>query len=498
MITGAVIFFQIGRKNASLFPVQAFKHPYDSFKQSMMPHLRHTQLNPARLFIFSFLGLVFIGTLMLKLPHSTRDGISFIDALFTSTSAVCITGLTVMNTSSDFTIFGQTVIMLLIQSGALGILTFASYFSYFFKGGSSYETQIVMSSISNTEKIGDVFKTLKRILIITISIELIGAAFIYGSLNPALIPSIPDRIFFSAFHAVSAFCNAGFSTLQNGIMETGYVTNYPFQLSLIFLFFLGGLGFPIVINIIKYLKHRLKTIFLRFTYGRKDGHKPWIMTLGSRINLMTTFSLIIIGFTLIFLGEYDNVLTPHQGIGKFVTALFTSTVSRTAGFNTIDYNQLHIHSIMLIMFLMWIGGSPVSTAGGIKTSTFAIAVLNFANLARNKSKIEIYNREIANISIRRAFATIMLSLLAIGMGVTLISIFDKNIPILQIVFECVSAYGTVGLSLGITTKLSIASKVVICVLMFVGRITFLTVLIALFKRVKYTSYAYPSEEILIN
>lgn len=464
----------------------------------MLSRIKYIGLNPARLFVLSFLGLILIGTILLLLPISTTGSISLIDALFTTTSAVCVTGLVALDTSKDFTLFGQTVIMVMIQAGGLGILTFASYFSYFFKGGSSYEDQLTIGNISNIEKIDEIFKTLKRILIITIGIEAVGALFIFTSLNPALIPYLGDRIYFSVFHSISAFCNAGFSTLPHGIMENGYVDNYGFQLSLIFLFVLGGLGFPIVINLLKYLKHLIRRTFLQIFNHKKDVYKPWVMKLGSKINLITTFSLIVIGTILIFINEYNNILASHQGVGKFVTALFTATTPRTAGFNSIDFNQLHLSSLIIIIILMWIGASPASTGGGIKTSTFAIAVLNFISLARGRKNIEVYSREVSETSIRRAFAVMTLSVVVLGIGSLLISYFDEGLRLLDIIFESVSAYSTVGLSLGITPGLSSASKLVLIILMFIGRVTTLTLLIAFFKQVRMSNYTYPSEEILIN
>lgn len=458
---------------------------------------QYIKSSPARLFTFSFLFLIFLGTLLLLLPISTNSDISLVNALFTSTSAVCVTGLIVVDTSSHFTLFGQTIIMLLIQSGGLGVLTFASYFSYFFKGSSSYVSQIAISDIANTNKLGEVFLTLKRILIITLSIELFGAIWIYLSLDQSLIPSIGERIYFSIFHAVSAFCNAGFSTLPNGIMESGYIYNYPFQLSLIFLLTVGGLGFPIVINILKYIKHVLRRLFGRIT-SRKDLHRPWVLTLGSKVNLLTVLFLIVGGTAFIFINEYDNILATHHGLGKFVTALFTATTPRTAGFNSINFNDLHLNSIIVVIILMWIGASPASTGGGIKTSTFAVAVLNFISLARGKNKIEIYKRRVSDITVQRAFATMTLSLLVIGIGVILISYFDENIRLLDIIFECFSAYSTVGLSLGVTPGISVASKITLVVLMFIGRVTMLTILIAFFKKMRSNNYRYPSDEILIN
>lgn len=458
---------------------------------------KRSVLNPAQLFIISFMVLILIGSFLLMLPNSTYRGISFVDALFTSTSAVCVTGLVVVDTSSYFTQFGQTVILLLIQAGGLGILTFASYFSYFFKGGATYENQIALSDITNSNKIGEVFTTLKRILIITFLVELIGAFFIYININSKLIPEFWDRIYFSVFHSVSAFCNAGFSTLQNGMMQEGFVYNYPLQFTVIVIFVFGGLGFPIVINILGYLKHFIKRYFLFFTSG-KANYKPWLLTLSNKLNLITTFSLIVIGSIIIFVKEYSNTLGEHKGIGKIITAIFTATTPRTAGFNSIDFSQLHYSSIIIIILLMWIGASPASTGGGIKTSTFAIATLNFISLAKGKNKIEIFRREIADISIRRAFAVMTLSLIVIGLGILFITYFDPQIELLNIAFECFSAYSTVGLSLGITGVLSDASKLVLIGIMFVGRVTMLTVLISVFKRARALTYQYPSDEILIN
>lgn len=453
--------------------------------------------NPALLFICSFFSLILLGTALLLLPFSTYHGISFIDALFTSTSASCITGLSVVDTHSEFTLWGQTIIMLLIQLGGLGVLTFASYFSFFFKRGSSYESQILLSSISSVDKLGEVFSVLKKILIITLSIESIGAIWIYSSISKTLMPSLFDRVYFSIFHAISAFCNAGFSTLPNGIMEPGYSHNYSFQLSLIFLLVFGGLGFPVVINTIKYIKYFVTSVLKHF-FAHKKYYRPGILSLGSKISLMTTAILIIVGAVIIFVNEYDNILTSHGLFGKIVTSLFTATTPRTAGFNSIHFNDLHLSSIVLVIFLMWIGAAPASTGGGIKTSTFAIAILNFIHLAQGKKTIEIGKREIADISIQRAFASIMLSVLVIGCSVASISYFEEELPLIQIIFECFSAYSTVGLSLGITPDIGSASKITLIITMFIGRVTMLTILIAFIKKVKTTNYSYPTEEILIN
>lgn len=457
-------------------------------------NLKRSVLNPVQLFILSFLIVIFLGSLLLMLPRATYHELSYIDALFTSTSAVCVTGLIVVDTATAFTPFGKLILMLLIQVGGLGILTFISYFTYFFQGGTSYENQVVLSFISSSRKIGEVFTTLKSILLITFGVELLSSVLIFFSISSESFNSLSEQIFFSVFHSVSAFCNAGFSTFTNNLYEVDFRFNYYFQLIIIFNFVIGGLGFPIVTNILNYVKYKILTLF----NSNKDKHKPWVLNLNSRISLITTVTLSLVAFCIFYLFEYNNTLVEHEGVGKIVTTLFSVTTPRTAGFNTIDFSTLRVPTILFICFLMWVGASPQSTGGGIKTSTFAIAVLNVLSLARGKSRIEIYRREIAGASVKRAYAIMTLSFFILGLGILLISLFDPEKELLKIVFECFSAYGTVGLSLGITAQLSTASKIVIICIMFVGRISMLSLVISFFKHVNYQNYNYPKEEILIN
>ncbi len=457
---------------------------------------KRSYLNPAQLFILSFLGIILMGALLLMLPKATYDGLGFLNALFTSTSAVCVTGLIVVDTGTYFTPFGQNIILVLIQLGGLGILTFASSFSYFFKGMSSYENQLVLGDMTNAQKMGEVFSNLKRILIITFSIEFLGAVFIFFSTTKDIFSNFSERCFFALFHSISAFCNAGFSTMSNSLYEQGFRFNYIMQLVVILLIVLGGLGFPIVINLLKYLKYKFKYYFFRSTTARQA--RPWVLNLNSRITLITTFSLIVGGTIIFYFNEYSNTLAEHHGFGKVVGALFEAVTPRTAGFNNVDMGALHFSTLMVTILLMWIGASPASTGGGIKTSTFAIATLNFLSLAKGKSRIEVYRREIAELSVRRAFAIISLSLLVIGLAILAISKSDSEKTLLSIAFECFSAYSTVGLSVGITAGLSSAGKWIIILVMFIGRVNALTILIALFNKTKYTEYRYPTEEILIN
>lgn len=453
-------------------------------------------LNPAQLFVGSFFLIILIGALLLMTPGATYSGLSFVDALFTATSAVCVTGLVVVDTGSYFTDFGQVIILFLIQIGGLGILTFASYFSYFFKGGSTYENQLALGDLNNSKKLGEVFGTLKAILLITFGIEAVSGVLIYLTLDSSLFPSQARQIFFSVFHAISAFCNAGFSTLPNSLYETGYRYNYVLQLIIILTFVMGGLGFPIVNNIINFLKYRLRSLV---SFGRyKVKHRPWVLNINSRITLVTTLSITLVAFLAFYALEYNNTLSEHQGFGKIITGLFGATTPRTAGFNTIDTSKMLFPTTMIVFLLMWIGASPASTGGGIKTSTFAIATLNILSLARGKNKIEVFRREVADISVRRAFATISLSLIVIGFGILLISVFDQDKSLIQIGFESFSAFSTVGLSLGITSSLSEGSKLVLTLIMFVGRVSMLSIMIAVFRKVKYQNYSYPMEEIVIN
>lgn len=459
---------------------------------------RRTVLNPAQLFILSFLVIILIGAVLLSLPKATFNGIGFIDALFTSTSAVCVTGLIVVDTGSYFTEFGQFVILTFIQLGGLGIMTFASYFSYFFQGGASYENQLVLRDMTNSEKLGEVFSTLKRILFITFIIEASGALFIFWSIDSTVIPSLSQRSFFAIFHSISGFCNAGFSTLPNSMYEPAFRFNYPMHLILAGLYIIGGMGFPIVFNLTKYIKHLFVKQIYRIFSKNRNLSKPWVINLNTRIVLITSAILTVLGTVFFLIFEYDNTLAEHSETGKWIVAFFNSTTTRTAGFNSIDMASMRLPTIMIFLVLMWIGASPASTGGGIKTSTIAIASMNFISIARGKDRIEIYRREISDISVRRAFAIISLSLIIIGLATAILVTTEEGVSLIKIAFECFSAYSTVGLSLGITAGLSTIGKVVLMFVMFIGRVSMLSILIALMTKVPYKNYRYPTEQLLIN
>jgi Trk-type K+ transport system membrane component len=270
------------------------------------------------------------------------------------------------------------------------------------------------------------------------------------------------------------------------------------HLIIAFLIILGGLGFPIVFNLLKFLKIKIK-YFLSGLYQRKhQQYIPWLININTRIVIITSFILIVLGTLLIFIFEYNTTLSEHSFAGKIVTAFFGSVTARTAGFNTVDTAALSIPTILVVVFLMWVGASPGSTGGGIKTSSLAIALLNIYSIARGKSRLEIYNREISATTINKAFALIILSVFAILIAILSVSFFDSDKSLLDISFECVSAYSTVGLSRGITGDLSFASKLVLIFTMFIGRVSTLTLLIAILKKRSSEIYRYPSENILIN
>ncbi|MDA0380089.1 MAG: ATPase [Bacteroidetes bacterium] len=456
---------------------------------------KRSDLNPAQLFLISFISIILFGTLLLSLPSATVNGISLLDALFTATSAVCVTGLIVLDTAVDFTSFGQGIILLLIQVGGLGILTFVSYFSYFFKGQISYEKQIAMSSMNSSAAIGKELTLLKHILLITLTIEAVSAVLIFYSVDRSSFSSVADQAFFAIFHAISAFCNAGFSTLSGSLQEGSFEFNYGLQIIVALTFILGGLGFPIVENIVSYLKYRAKQLF---SFSKEMNYRPWVLNLNSRIALITSAFLTAGGFIAFYALEYHNTLGRHDEAGKLITAFFGAVTPRTAGFNTVDTASLLFPTTLLLFFLMWVGASPKSTGGGIKTTTFAIAILNIISMAKGSSRIEIFRREIVEVTIKRAFAMIALSIIVISIGIVIIASQEPEMEMLNIAFECVSAYSTVGLSMGITAGLGSASKLVLILLMFIGRVSALTVLFAIFRKTVVRNYRYPKEEITIH
>ncbi|QQT27485.1 ATPase [Sphingobacterium spiritivorum] len=454
--------------------------------------------NPTILFVISFLVLILIGTLILMLPRTTLVApLTFIDALFMATSAVCITGLSVTDISSNFSMFGQTVILVLIQIGGLGIMTFTGFFGYFFSGGFSFKNQLMFGEILEENKLNSVISTLLTIIFITLLFELIGAVSIYFTLDPTLFNSIGDQVFFSIFHAVSSFCNAGFSILPDGIQHADYRYNYNFQLALAMIFVFGGLGFGTVYNFYTYAKTKIQALFCKLILKRSYVHRPWPFSFNSKFILICNLILVVLATSSYFLFEYNNTLQQDEiWYGKIVSAFFMTNASRSAGFNSVNLNFLSGPTVIMVTSLMWIGASPGSTGGGVKVTTVAIALLNILSLARGKDSIDIFKRRIIPESVNKAFAIILLSGVTIGISFVLLNLSDPGKGMKELLFETVSAYTTCGLSLGVTPSLSPSSKIIIIFTMFVGRVGTLTLLVAFIKNMRNRNYVYPSEKIL--
>ncbi|MBK7426729.1 MAG: ATPase [Saprospiraceae bacterium] len=461
-------------------------------------YLAAFKFGPGRILILSFLVLILFGTFLLLLPAATHNELSFIDALFTSTSAVCVTGLIVVDTATAFTPFGQWIIIILIQLGGLGMMTLTSFFGFFFQGNFSYSSQIYIKDFVNSDQLSDLFKVVSKILFFTFLIEATGALIIYFSLPSDFLGSTSDRWFFAIFHSISAFCNAGFSTMTSGLYEFPVRYNYTLQLVIVFLIIIGGIGFTVIMHLYNALKQYIKRIRTPKRKRSVKLNQTYKFNLNTTIVIRTTLIILVISTILMFVLEYNYTLREHDGFGKFVGALFEAVTPRTAGFNSVDVTQMSFAAIILTILLMWIGASPGSTGGGIKTSTFALAVLNIISLAKGQDRVEFRNRHISTQSIKRAFAVISLSLVFIGISIFIVSFTDPDLGFLQLSFEAFSAFSTVGLSLGITGSLSPAGKIVMVLCMFIGRVGAITVLISIFRKVSSQKYQYPQEEILIS
>lgn len=456
-------------------------------------------LHSALIFVLSFILLILCGSFLLLLPAATTNGISVIDAVFTITSGVTVTGLSVVDTNLAFTTFGKSVIMIFIQMGGLGILTFTNLFSLLFKTDHSFQNRLMVSEMIKELNSKDTFTTLMKIVSLTLVVELIGALLIYISIFN--VPQIENKVFFSAFHAISAFCNAGFSTLSNNLYEESIRFNYFLHMVIGWLLVTGGISYSVMINHNNIITNKIKKFVCYVTNTRKRETLAKMSNNNSLV-ITTTFWLLLLGSVFYYINEYNNTLKDHSFWGKILVSIFNSATPRTAGFNNVDMTMITTPTIIVTIFLMWVGASPGSTGGGIKTTTFAVSVLNLFNQIKGRTRL-VYNwREISLDSINQVNAVIMLSFIAIGTSTLLLSYFEPNMLFRNLLFEVVSAYSTVGLSLGITASLSVPSKMVIIATMFLGRVSFLTFLIGLyrqfFKEHKRELANYPSDNIFIN
>ncbi|MCA5005885.1 ATPase [Sphingobacterium sp. WQ 366] len=454
--------------------------------------------NPTILFVISFIGLILIGTLLLMLPRTTLHApLSFVDAFFMATSAVCITGLAVTDISSNFSLFGQSVILTLIQVGGLGIMTFTGFFGYFFSGGFSFKNQLMFGEILGENKLNSVISTLLTIISITLLFELIGAVFIFFSIESAHFDNVGQQIFFSVFHSISSFCNSGFTILPDGIANDNYRYNYGFQIVLALIFVLGGMGFGTVYNFYTYVKSQIEALIQAVVNKKRFKHKAQQFSFNTKFIVLCNMVVLVLATVSYYVMEQNYTLSEDKSvIGEWVTSFFMANASRSAGFNSVNINFLNIPTLIMITTLMWVGVAPGSTGGGVKVTTIALAFMNIIALARGKDSIEIFRRRIAAESINKAFAIIILSVLTITFSFILLNVTDPQQEMIPLLFEVVSAYTTCGLSMGVTPSLSAAGKLVVIITMFVGRVGMLTLLVAFIKNTKNKSYIYPTEKLL--
>jgi len=447
---------------------------------------------PALLFVLSFFLVIIIGSGLLMLPKAHIQDLSYLDALFTATSAVCVTGLIVVDTAAAFTPLGKIIILSLIQIGGLGIMTFTGFFSFIFTGSASFRERMVLKDILSSENLGNLFKILIKILLITFLTEIAGAFIIYFNLPD----SIDNKFFFSIFHSISAFCNAGFSTFSQGLYTTEIRSSYNIHLVIAILIILGGIGFPVLLSIYKYFKYVFVSVIRKFQqkrtfYSRRNN-------INTSIVLSSTLILLALGMVLYYFLEKDSSLKDMGTFQRVVVTFFGSVSARTAGFNVADISLWGYPTIFIMMFLMWVGASPGSTGGGVKTTTFAVGLRATISFIRGKKNLEIRKREIGSETIIRVLVIIILSFSVILSGFMGLLIFEPNKNPVHLLFECVSAFGTVGLSLVNTSSLHENSKIVIILLMFIGRVGPLTLLSGILISSSRQYYKYPVQDLIIN
>lgn len=439
------------------------------------------------LIVFTFALLIGLSTIALLIPFSTvQQKISIIDALFTATSAACVTGLTVVDTSSYFTVVGQVIILITIQIGGLGIITLSNLFLVFAGKPITFTSKVTMYQTFGFLKGLTAIDIVKRVVILTFAIELCGALFLFISFYDNSL-GLLKAIFISIFHSISAFCNAGFSLFSDNLIA--YKSNIIVNLVVCALIFLGGIGFVVFFDI----EQNITT----------SNKKKKNLTLHSKIVISTSVCLIAFGACFIGLTEYSKSFEGFPLRDVFFISLFHSVSARTAGFNTFDINLFSTQSLLLIIFLMFVGASPGGTGGGIKTTSFFTLICSGISKLRGQPKAMAFKRSIPDADVEKALGLFILSLILVVSGVWLLlefelgkdNFYDRGL-FLKYLFEVVSAFGTVGLSTGITPDLSPASKVVLILIMFVGR-TGPLVWAATLTGKKQKPFYYATEEILI-
>jgi potassium uptake TrkH family protein len=449
--------------------------------------IEYIHIGPSGLLTLSFIFIILAGTGLLLLPEMTVSGISPIDALFTSTSACCVTGLVVVDTSLCFTLKGKTIIMLLIQVGGLNIISFATLFATFYRNSTGIKMQSLIKDLVSTDKISNTRDLLRKIFVYSIFIELSGAVLLFITWpNELLFSGIGEKLYFSLFHSISAFNNAGFGLFTDGFYDISVRHAYNLQLVIAALIFLGGIGFLVLEDVFGINNIRERR---RIKWKRLQAH--------SRIALYTSGILILVGAIAFFLLQNKTSLTGYGIYGSIVTSIFQSVTCRTAGFNTIDFTHLGLPILIIMMFLMFVGASPGSTGGGIKTTTFSVIIRSAISTIKGRKNVEIVKHTISSDTISRAFSIALFSISLIFISTFMLSITEPDKSFISLLFEEISAFATVGLSTGITSSLSYAGKFIIILTMYVGRIGTLTLALAITKRIVYTKYRYSEINVLV-
>ena len=437
------------------------------------------KLNPARILAIGFLSLILIGTFLLMLPISTNEGneLSFIDALFEATSAVCVTGLVVVDTGTTFTVFGEMVLLFLIQIGGLGFMTIGVIIAIFLGKNIGLKGRLVIQESLNQLSLEGMVRLVKFVFIFTLIIEGLGAVVL--SMRWANEFGFPQSIYYGIFHSISAFNNAGFDIMGDFRSMTEYVGDFTIITTLSSLLIIGGIGYTVILDIWK-----------------KKSFKK--LSLHTKLVLWITLILNVLGTILILVLEYNNpgTLSGLSIKDKILGAYFHGVVPRTAGFNSLNMPELTMSSQFVTIMLMFIGGGSGGTAGGIKVTTFVIILLAVWNLIRRNDDVNIMERRLPKDLVYRAFAITVYSVGIVSLMIFILTITEEA-PLNFILFEVISAFGTVGMSLGLTPELSAIGKVVISFLMFIGRVGPLTLAFALAKKNNKLPFKYAEEKIMI-
>lgn len=455
--------------------------------------------NPSLILSASFLIFIFIGSFLLMMPRCTVGGVDYIDSLFISTSSVCITGLTPVDVSQTFTPLGLLVIAVMIQAGGLGIMTFTSFFALFFSGNTSIYNQLMVRDFIYAKSMSSLLPTLLYIFMATIAIELAGAAAIFISIHGTLGMSLSDELIFAAFHSLSAFCNAGFSNVEGGLSNPMLLhRNDSIYIIVSLLVIAGGIGFPLLVNFKTAFIASMQRIRRRLTFGPQIPRKAHVYDLNSRIVLSTYFWLLGLSALLFFIFEYSNSLTGLSLPEKIIQSIFNATVPRSSGFSSLSPDGFMNITILMLLFLMWIGGASQSMAGGIKVNTFAVMLANLRSTILGRDRVTAYHRTIATPSLRRAQSVIAISILALVIYSITIVALEPHLPVKALIYDTTSALFTVGSSLGVTPLLSPASKILLCTAMFLGRVGMISLLVGVAGVHTDPPYRYPTDNIIIN